>query len=320
MWRLIREDPRAFVFALLAHVALLVFLFVGLDWNIRPPAGGAPRPKAIQAVAVDEARVQAELKKLEEAEKRRQREAEARLRKLREEARKAEQKRIQEQKRLAELKRKREQEAKRRAELERKKKLEAKRKAELKRKQEAERKRREEAERKRRAEEKRKAELAAKKKREEEARRKAEEEARRKAEEAKRRAEEEARRKAEEERRKAAEAALKEQLAAEQAALAAEQARRDQRIVDQYIAAIRQKVERNWIQPATSRKGLFCLVQVSLIPGGEVTSVQIVQGSGDAAFDRSVEAAVYRASPLPLPSDARLFDRFRRLTFRFSPK
>ncbi|HEB99100.1 MAG TPA: cell envelope integrity protein TolA [Thiotrichales bacterium] len=312
MWRLIREDPRAFVFALLAHVALLVFLFVGLDWNIRPPAGGAPRPKAIQAVAVDEARVQAELKKLEEAEKRRQREAEARLRKLREEARKAEQKRIQEQKRLAELKRKREQEAKRRAELERKKKLEAKRKAELKRKQEAERKRREEAERKRRAEEKRKAELAAKKKREEEARRKAEEEARRKAEEAKRRAEEEARRKAE--------AALKEQLAAEQAALAAEQARRDQRIVDQYIAAIRQKVERNWIQPATSRKGLFCLVQVSLIPGGEVTSVQIVQGSGDAAFDRSVEAAVYRASPLPLPSDARLFDRFRRLTFRFSPK
>jgi len=312
MWRLIREDPRAFVFALLAHVALLVFLFVGLDWNIRPQAGGAPRPKAIQAVAVDEARVQEELKKLEEAEKRRQREAEARLRKLREEARKAEQKRIQEQKRLAELKRKREQEAKRRAELERKKKLEARRKAELKRKQEAERKRREEAERKRRAEEKRKAELAAKKKREEEARRKAEE--------AKRRAEEEARRKAEEERRKAAEAALKEQLAAEQAALAAEQARRDQRIVDQYIAAIRQKVERNWIQPATSRKGLFCLVQVTLIPGGEVTSVQIVQGSGDAAFDRSVEAAVYRASPLPLPSDARLFDRFRRLTFRFSPK
>jgi len=44
-----------------------------------------------------------------------------------------------------------------------------------------------------------------------------------------------------------------------------------------------------------------------------------VRSSGDPTFDRSVETAVYRAAPLPLPPDSALFDRFRELQFIFSP-
>lgn len=98
------------------------------------------------------------------------------------------------------------------------------------------------------------------------------------------------------------------------------QEKRDLEGPEQYIHAIREKVERNWIQPDSRRKGLSCLVKVTLSRGGDVKAVQIAEGSGDAAFDRSVEAAVYRASPLPVPKDARLFKRFQRLTFRFRPR
>jgi colicin import membrane protein len=97
-------------------------------------------------------------------------------------------------------------------------------------------------------------------------------------------------------------------------------AARNQGIINQYVGLIVGKVQRNWIQPPSSRIGLSCLVQVQLMPGGDVASVQIVQSSGDAAFDRSVEAAVYRAAPLPLPPDAGLFDSFRVLQFKFAPK
>jgi colicin import membrane protein len=63
------------------------------------------------------------------------------------------------------------------------------------------------------------------------------------------------------------------------------------------------------------------VVSVRLIPGGEVVpnSVRVVQRSGNPAFDQSVVAAVYQASPLPVPSGA-LFDRyFREFDFTFTP-
>ncbi|MBI5461851.1 MAG: cell envelope integrity protein TolA [Gammaproteobacteria bacterium] len=113
--------------------------------------------------------------------------------------------------------------------------------------------------------------------------------------------------------RKAAEQALQAQIAAEDAA-------RNQSIIGQYVGLIGDRVRRNWIQPSSSRVGLSCVVQVQLMPGGDVISAQVVQSSGDAAFDRSVEAAVFRAAPLPLPPDPALFESFRTLQFRFEPK
>jgi colicin import membrane protein len=102
-------------------------------------------------------------------------------------------------------------------------------------------------------------------------------------------------------------------MAAEQAGLmAAEQAG----LLAQYIAVIRQKVERNWVRPNSANAGLECVVHVTQIPGGEVVGVRLGECNGDEVVVRSIEAAVYRSSPLPLPPDPELFERNLRFTFK----
>lgn len=83
---------------------------------------------------------------------------------------------------------------------------------------------------------------------------------------------------------------------------------------------IRERVTRNWIRPAGAPEGLDCLVRVRLAPGGEVLAVSIVKSSGNALFDRSVENAVYKAAPLPVPDDPKLFQYVRELNIKFDPK
>ncbi len=128
-----------------------------------------------------------------------------------------------------------------------------------------------------------------------------------------------------EERRKSAESSLKEQLAREEkerteAKARAEQAARAQSELARIEGLIRQKVERNWVRPAGWTKGMECVVRVRLAPTGEVISATIARPSGSPAFDRSVENAVYKASPLPLPEDKGLFEHFRELELRFRPE
>ena len=83
-----------------------------------------------------------------------------------------------------------------------------------------------------------------------------------------------------------------------------------------YIFAIQQKIKRNWVQPANAAVGLECVISVRQTPGGEVTDVSFGNCNGDATVRRSIEAAVYKASPLPRPRDPSIFDRDIRLTFR----
>jgi colicin import membrane protein len=160
------------------------------------------------------------------------------------------------------------------------------------------------AEKKAVAEKKKQAEVAAKKKAEAEKKRKAEEVARKKAA---------AEKKAAEAQQREAEAALKAQLAEEESRARAQSA------LAEYIPYIQDKIQRNWLRPAGSPSGLTCLVKVRLIPGGDVVSVNVVRSSGDPVFDRSVETAVLKASPLPLPEDAELFNHFREINFNFDP-
>jgi len=47
-----------------------------------------------------------------------------------------------------------------------------------------------------------------------------------------------------------------------------------------------------------------------------VTGVTILSCTGDEALRRSVEAAVFRASPLPQPPDPSVFDRNLRLILK----
>ena len=130
---------------------------------------------------------------------------------------------------------------------------------------------------------------------------------------------------AEERRRQRAIASLQRQLAEEQAhraaaAAAAAAAAKAQSAIARYKVLIRQKVEQNWVRPPDSRKGMKCVVRVKLVQGGDVLEAEVVQSSGDPVFDRSVENAVYRASPLPLPDDSTLFPYFRDLEFTFKPE
>ena len=109
------------------------------------------------------------------------------------------------------------------------------------------------------------------------------------------------------------ESELQTQLANEERVNAA----RGSRAEAEWLALIRDKVTRAWIRPPSARAGLNCEVRVTQVPGGAVTGVQIGSCNGDEAVRASIEAAVLRASPLPMPSNTDLFDR--NLRFDFHP-
>ena len=171
------------------------------------------------------------------------------------------------------------------------------------------------AEAKRVAEVKRKAEADAKRKAEADAKRKAEAEA-----EAKRKADAEA-----EAKRKATAEAEDRRIKAEreaelQRALSAEEDRRNaSRLAGlgaQWAQAIQSRVQRAWIRPPSAKAGLDCLVVVTQVPGGTVVRAEVRSCNGDEAVKQSIEAAVFRASPLPPPPDPALFERTLELRFR----
>ncbi|MDT8387081.1 MAG: cell envelope integrity protein TolA [Thiogranum sp.] len=319
----LRTHPRPFIYAVLVHGVLLAVLIVSLDWSptVKP---GAHKAAPVQAVAVDAGALEAEVQRLQQLEEQKQRAAQEKVEALERQAAEAERKRQQEEQRLAEVKRKQEQEIKQQAEAERKRKLEqetrAKAAAEQKRKEEEAARKQAEAEQQRKQEEARKQAEAEQKRKQEEARKQAEAEQKRKEEEARKKAEAAAEQKRREEvARKKAEEELQGRLAAEQAAENAQRQSAMDRIIGEYSGWIRDKVARNWIQPPGSDSGLSCTVEVSLIPSGDVTNARIVRSSGNAAFDRSVEAAVFRASPLPVPRDPEVMAQFRVLIFEFKP-
>ena len=109
---------------------------------------------------------------------------------------------------------------------------------------------------------------------------------------------------------------LRSKLQAEQERLALESDKQKQSMINQYRAMIEARVRQNWIVPAGAEEGMSCTVQVRLIPSGDVIQVQVTKSSGDSTFDRSVENAVHKASPLPVPpAESGLFDVFRDLEF-----
>lgn len=112
---------------------------------------------------------------------------------------------------------------------------------------------------------------------------------------------------------------LRKKLDAEQQRMALEGDKQRLSTINQYRAMIEAKVRRNWNIPASAQEGMSCILKVRIIPSGDVTSVLISKSSGDAVFDRSVENAIRKASPLPVPSsDTGLFDVFRDLEFPFT--
>lgn len=164
----------------------------------------------------------------------------------------------------------------------------------------------------------------------------AQQEAQRKAEELKKQQEAEAQRKAEEERRaeaqrqeqlrkqaeaeaqarKALEEKKKAELAQRQQAqrlaelqqqLGIEAGELQQQMQNEWVMQIQAALHRAFVSPPGVSNTLACKINIQLAPTGAVQTASIVSSSGNTLFDNSVLAAVYKASPLPLPRDPAVF-------------
>ena len=70
MWQAIRNHPRAVLGAILAHLVFVAILVVSFRFSGTPTGMFGEPPEVIEAVAVDEKVIQAELDKLKAAEQR----------------------------------------------------------------------------------------------------------------------------------------------------------------------------------------------------------------------------------------------------------
>jgi colicin import membrane protein len=115
---------------------------------------------------------------------------------------------------------------------------------------------------------------------------------------------------------------LQEQAKIEQKELAAEQeniaSTQSQGEVDKYAVMIKQAVSLQWIKPDGIDANAFVWLSVTVAPGGMVLNVQVSSSSGNEVLDRSAQAAVSKASPLPVSEDPALFDRFRAIKLKFN--
>ncbi|MEL7023745.1 MAG: cell envelope integrity protein TolA [Pseudomonadota bacterium] len=290
------------------HAAIL--LLVWTSWSLRKEANEPVQTTISARLVADETTVRQIAEpspptpvETPEPDRDAQRELDAELQRQAAEAREREaaaERERQAREREAELKRQQEAEAAR------------ERQAEVKRQQEAEaeRQRQAEAERQRQAEAKRQQEAEAERQRQAELKRQQEAEAERQRQaELKRQQEAEAAARA---RQAELDAQLRDALEAEEARAGAINAG----LLQQYIEVIRQKVERNWNRPAGVPDGIRCEVAVRQLRNGEVVSVRVTDCAGGEVLIRSIETAVRRASPLPPPKDASLFEANLRFPFR----
>jgi len=172
----------------------------------------------------------------------------------------------------------------------------------------AQEKKKAQAEKKRKAEDKRKAEE--KKKKAAEQKKKLEAEKKKKAQaEKKRKAEAERKRKEAEKVKKAAEAKAQREHDESEAVSA----------FGAVAWAIKEQVSKNWSEPGDF-SGLSVEFFVKVDREGNVLSVKMTRSSGDARLDESAENAIFKASPLPFPGEARFYEYLKEFNFIFKPE
>lgn len=319
---------KAFITAIFLHLFLALALLVDTTTNQRPvmtpeaknepsqalPVEQAAQPKEeiVKAVTVDKKEVMEAVQRLKQERANQLKAEQSRQQALARQVEMARKARLQEQQRLAKIKeeadklaiaRKKQIEEEKRhlKELAEQKVQEAKRLEELKAKQQQLKKQQEEAERlaalkQKQAEEKAKADKLKEQKAKEEFAR---------AEKAKAEAEAEKRRQAALQQQAVADAAKKAQLAGE---------------VDKYKAMIVNAISRQWILPENVDSSLSSQFRIRLAPDGAVLEVSLMRSSGDAVLDRSAQTAIYKASPLPVPSDPETFNLFRDISLTVRPE
>ncbi len=88
-----------------------------------------------------------------------------------------------------------------------------------------------------------------------------------------------------------------------------------------YASQIKREVEQMWSRPPSARNGMEVLLQVHLVPTGEVVDVHVLSSSDNDAFDRSAIHAVRKADRFLVPADSQLFEStFRVFELLFRPE
>lgn len=119
-------------------------------------------------------------------------------------------------------------------------------------------------------------------------------------------------------------------IAAQQAkasALENERKRQEQQFLEyelteneRYMARIKTQIEGLWRIPPKS-EGLSITLGLRLLPNGELSSVKIINSSGNNAFDRSAILAVKSVNRFLVPEDNKIFERnFRQFNMSFKPE
>jgi TonB family protein len=92
---------------------------------------------------------------------------------------------------------------------------------------------------------------------------------------------------------------------------------------DVVAATIQASVINRWTRPPSARNGMVSILSIQLVPTGEVVGVNVLQSSGNTAFDRSAMTAVERTGRFPEVAklDNRTFEaNFRRFQLIFKPE
>lgn len=115
-------------------------------------------------------------------------------------------------------------------------------------------------------------------------------------------------------------ARLKEQREKELARIEAQKQERIKGEVNKYKALIISAISRQWILPENIDSNLSSQFRIELAPNGSVLNVELIKTSGDAILDRSAQAAIYKASPLPVPADEDAFKVFKNISLTVRPQ
>ena len=121
----------------------------------------------------------------------------------------------------------------------------------------------------------------------------------------------EAERKRKEKEKKLKEKALQEELEEEQL-------QRDQSKISEYTGLIINTIESKFNE-TNLKEGLSCKILIRMSEDGTVLESNIVESSGNELFDQRADKAVHSASPLPVPSEIRLFNKMRTIRITFEP-
>ena len=96
----------------------------------------------------------------------------------------------------------------------------------------------------------------------------------------------------------------------------------DAQLASSYAAYMRGRIENNWSRPPSARLGMKVVLQIQLVPTGQLVSVTVLKSSGNSAFDRSAEQAVRKVGQFEKLQELppRVFEaNFRKLNLEFSP-